>query len=96
MRDTRPTMKILLLQIQLMTRQFKHHYIRYCLSCLQVRESLLMTALEVIESRDVQAAAAYRQVLNEVNEWVETYNIKQSTKVTEETIEERDEQLHIY
>jgi len=55
-----------------------------------------MTALEVIESRDVQAAAAYRQVLNEVNEWVETYNIKQSTKVTEETIEERDEQLHIY
>jgi len=43
MRDTRPTMKILLLQIQLMTRQFKHHYIRYCLSCLQVRESLLMS-----------------------------------------------------
>jgi len=61
---------------------------------LQVRESLLMTAMEVIESRDVQAAAAYEQVLNEVNEWVEMYNIKQSTKVSESQIEERDEQLH--
>jgi len=55
---------------------------------LQVRESLLMTAMEVIESGDVQAAAAYEQVLNE---WVETYNIKQSTKVTDQQIEEEDE-----
>ena len=49
---------------------------------LQVRESLLMTAMEVIESRDVQAATAYEQVLNEVNEWVEMYRhrTKQSTK----------------
>ena len=63
---------------------------------LQVRESLLMTAMEVIESGDVQAAAAYEQVLNEVNEWVEMYRhrAKQSTKVTEGTIEGRDEQLH--
>jgi len=58
---------------------------------LQVRESLLMTAMEVIESGDVQAAAAYEQVLNEVNEWVEMYNIKQSTKVSESQIEEEDE-----
>jgi len=61
---------------------------------LQVRESLLMTAMEVIESGDVQAAAAYGQVLNEVNEWVETYNIKQSTKVTDQMIDEEDEQLY--
>ena len=51
---------------------------------LQVRDSLLMTAREVIESGNIQAAVAYGQVLIEVNEWVETYNIKQSTsKVTE-------------
>jgi len=61
---------------------------------LQVRESLLMTAMEVIESGDVQAAAAYEQVLNEVNEWVEMYRIKQSTKVTDQMIDEEDEQLH--
>ena len=56
---------------------------------LQVRESLLMTAMEVIESGDVQAAAAYEQVLNEVNEWVQMYRLrtKQSTMVTEETID---------
>ena len=58
---------------------------------LNVRESLLMTAMDVIESGDVQAAAAYEQVLNEVNEWVETYRIKQSTtKVEAEQIEEGD------
>ena len=61
---------------------------------LQVRESLLMTAMEVIESGDVQAAVAYGQVLNEVNEWVEMYRIKQSTKVSESQIDEEDEQLH--
>ena len=63
---------------------------------LQVRESLLMTAMEVIESGDVQAAAAYGQVLNEVNEWVEMYRhrTKQSTLVTDHQIEEEDEQLH--
>ena len=63
---------------------------------LNVRESLLMTAMDVIESGDVQAAAAYEQVLNEVNAWVEMYHhrIKQSTKVTDQQIEERDEQLH--
>ena len=62
---------------------------------LQVRESLLMTA-KVIESGDVQAAAAYEQVLNEVNEWVEMYRhrTKQSTLVTDHQIEEEDEQLH--
>ena len=54
-----------------------------------------MTAMEVIESGDVQAAAAYGQVLNEVNEWVEMYNIKQSTKVTEQMIEERDEHIKL-
>ena len=60
---------------------------------LQVRESLLMTAMEVIESGDVQAAAAYGQVLNEVNEWVEMYRhrIKQSTMVTEQMTEGKQE-----
>ena len=63
---------------------------------LQVRESLLMTATEVIESGDVQAAAAYGQVLNEVNEWVEMYrhHTKQSIIGTDQTINEEDEQLH--
>ena len=46
-----------------------------------------MTAMEVIESGDVQAAAAYEQILNEVNEWVEMYNIKQSTLVTDQMID---------
>ena len=60
---------------------------------LQVRESLLMTAMEVIESGDVQAAAAYEQVLNEVNEWVEMYRhrTKQSTMVTEQMTEGKEE-----
>ena len=63
---------------------------------LQVRESLLMTAMEIIESGDVQAAAAYGQVLNEVNEWVEMYrhHTKQSIIGTDQTINEEDEQLH--
>ena len=52
-----------------------------------------MTAMEVIESGDVQAAAAYGQVLNEVNEWVETYR-HQTKQSTEQTIEERNKQLH--
>jgi len=55
---------------------------------LQVRESLLMTAMEVIESGDVQAAAAYEQVLNEVNEWIGMFRIRQSTKIADQHIEE--------
>ena len=61
---------------------------------LNVRESLLMTAMEVIESGDIQAMDAYEQVLNEVNEWVEMHRTKQSTKVTDQQIEGGDKQLH--